>query len=53
MKGEPKMRPSMCSDGRVMRYVSASDAPRTGTVRTAWPICLILIVRLNVAFCAL
>ncbi len=44
----------MCREGSVMRYVSTSDdEPGAGTVRMACPICLMLMVRLKVAFCAL
>jgi hypothetical protein len=53
MKGEPKMRPSMWRDGRVMRNVSGSAEEGTGTVSTAWPICLTLIVLEKDAFWAL
>jgi hypothetical protein len=53
MKGEPKMSPSMWRDGSVIRYVSQPLEDGTGTERTAWPICLILIVLEKDAFWAL
>lgn len=53
MKGEPKRRPSMCRPGRVMRKVSVLSESGTGTVRTAWPICLMMMVDLKDAFWAL
>ena len=53
MKGEPNIRPSIWRAGRVMRYLSGSSPDGLGTVRMACPICLILMVREKVAFCAL
>jgi len=53
MKGEPNIRPSIWSEGRVIRYLSGSPPDELGTVRTACPICLMLIVREKVAFWAL
>jgi hypothetical protein len=50
MKGDPKMRPSMWRDGRVIKKVSGLSREGTGTVSTACPICLMLIVLENDAF---
>jgi len=53
INGDPKTRPSMCRDGSVMRYVSFLVGSGLGIVRSAWPICFMLMVLEKVAFWAL